>query len=830
MARRYYDDTGSHGYEHIREVLATAYVLKGKKDLTDSEYTAILYHDVGRKFEDESKGKFHNVISEQIARKDLPKLGVFTEAELEDIYKAVLYHRDSWRREKGITDSMLMPLAQLVANADKGFPQTTFYDICLRPTLWILEGNDATAHPDKMSRLHNYSSLVDVAVGVKETLDRLKKKRFDKNDTSLHARVFAKEKAMQIHLSEIITIKDIMQVVRDVCKNYNYKVPDDKPRFEIYGAILGCFGKNADMVKYTVTENLPGDPWVAVIKSSNLVTPEELYWWHEHHVIDVDKKGVPYYFIVKDYVENKEYVWYTDDAKMMPINTPQEIAKAKEAGRRKNLVEEQLDFDSTSTESYSTESVLPFPTTGIYKEIEKRARPHYNATGKNSWVHIQRVFSQATRICRFTEKRDLNPNEYAAVLFHDSSVKTDVDKKGHAGRGAKIAERELADIFSKKDLDDIVNAIAEHDDDIDHKSTTADILASGDYNPPDPIWILNKGYEWCIKNKDKIEHDTHETRIDHLVNDPLSVKTTYGSKSKRTYPRHYYKYFGKKIKEMNEFFDNLTYEQADKLIKEYRKKHHLGPNEIGEPEPSVEQLLFSTESLSISTEAAASIKEKRKKIEEYIISSMKLLDKHTDVNVTYWKNFFSSLSDTDFDKFMNCLKDGSANIHMYVPPLKVKLRNSELIEAAHKLGVKLMHRIWMTDAATGMRYLTPEEYLVIQLPVRRQQQFLDEKISVPDDDKAIDGLTGQVTGDSKACAITNPEIHIMQARNLDASLYEFANVRGGNIHNYAEFKRSLEETGSVSLNQLDPNNKTRVSVMGQVLLTGMGLDVNIAEI
>ena len=240
----------------------------------------------------------------------------------------------------------------------------------------------------------------------------------------------------------------------------------------------------------------------------------------------------------------------------------------------------------------SFEAVLPFPTTGIYKEIEKRARPHYNATGKNSWVHIQRVFSQATRICRFTEKRDLNPNEYAAVLFHDSSVKTDVDKKGHAGRGAKIAETDLVDIFTKEDLDDIVNAIAEHDDKIDHKSTTADMLASGDFNPPDPPWILNKAYEWCIKNRDKVEHDTHESRIDHIVNDPTSVKANYGSKSKMIYPRHYRKYFDKKIKEMNVFFDNLTYEQADKIITEYRKAHHLGPNQIGEPEPSVESFSF----------------------------------------------------------------------------------------------------------------------------------------------------------------------------------------------------------------------------------------------
>ena len=472
MARGYYEDTGSHGYEHIKEVLATAYVLKGKKDLDNLEYTTILYHDVGRGFTD--KDEEHNIISEKIARKDLPKTHLFTDEELEKIYKAVLWHRSGWRKDNGIEDKDLDPLSELMANADKGFPQTTYYDICLRPTLWILEGRDVVANPEKYERLHHYQSVDDIAQGVKETLVRLQAKRFDKNDTSLHARVFAKEKKLQIELSEKITIDDIKKVVVEIAKNYGYTLPN------------------------------------------------------------------------------------------------------------------------VSIESYSFEAVLPFPTTGIYKEIEKRARPHYNATGKNSWIHIQRVFSQATRICRFTEKRDLNPNEYAAVLFHDSSVKTDVDKKGHAGRGAKIAETDLVDIFTKEDLNDIVGAIAEHDDKIDHKSMTADILASGDFNPPDPPWILNKAYEWCIKNRNKVKHDSHESRIDHIVNDPTSVKANYGSKGKMIYPRHYRKYFDKKIKEMNEFFDNLTYEQADKIITEYRKAHHLGPNQIGEPEPSVESFSFGS--------------------------------------------------------------------------------------------------------------------------------------------------------------------------------------------------------------------------------------------
>lgn len=290
------------------------------------------------------------------------------------------------------------------------------------------------------------------------------------------------------------------------------------------------------------------------------------------------------------------------------------------------------------------------------------------------------------------------------------------------------------------------------------------------------------------------------------------------------------------------FYKQLTENQIN-LIKKYKDiavlyLNKIKPNvytldEAGKPTKVnlfSDEALDANESLEPSMEAVKNIKAKRKKIQDYILNAMKLLDPHTDTNYKYWKNRFDSMTDKDFDDFMHYLREGKTNIHMFVPPFKVTLQTKEMLEAAHKLGVKIMHRIWMTDPHTGIKYLTPEEYMVLQLPVRRQQQFLDEKLSVPDNDKTIDGLTGQVTGDSKSCSITNPEIQILHARNLDATLYEFSNVRGGNIRNYAEFKRSLEETGSVKLEQLDPTNRTRVAVMGQVLLTAMHLDVNLVDI
>lgn len=505
--------------------------------------------------------------------------------------------------------------------------------------------------------------------------------------------------------------------------------------------------------------------------------------------------------------------------------TVEECAKIVDQYREEHeLKHNELTLPEPNTDQKivepSVEGMILLNKTKEQQELNKLAKPFYIAKGQNSWEHIQQDMSNGVTMLKKLKHRDITLQEYATILFHDCAYKTHPDGEKHGVYGAEIARPvlEKTGFFSKKEIDEICQAIVEHDFSSNQtqkfSSDLSDFLISADSNPINIPWIMNKCYSWGIRHG-----KTHEEAVQHVVD---FEPTIYSSKGKFVYPKMYKAYYGDKIKEMQKFFDHITYEQADQIITDYRKRHHLSPTETRLPDPSLESLEPSME--------AANIKAKRKKVEAYILNAMKLLDPHTDTNVKYWKDKFASMNDKDFDNFMHCLREGKTNIHMFVPPFKVTLQTKEMIEAAHKLGVTIMHRIWMHDPHTGIKYLTPEKYMVLQLPMRRQQQYLDEKLSVPDNDKTIDGLTGQVTGDSKSCAITNPEIQILHARNLDATLYEFANVRGGNIRNYAEFKRSLEETGSVRLEQLDPTNRTRVAIMGQVLLTAMHLDANIAEI
>jgi len=124
---------------------------------------------------------------------------------------------------------------------------------------------------------------------------------------------------------------------------FNHIKPEN-PEYQITGAILGCLGNNKNRVSYEIVEKLPNDPWIAIIKSKGLVTKSQLKLWHRYHVVDVDKKGIPYYFIVTHVPVKKEYVWYSDDKEMMPINNASEKQKAIEAGIGKGLDKKQLDF------------------------------------------------------------------------------------------------------------------------------------------------------------------------------------------------------------------------------------------------------------------------------------------------------------------------------------------------------------------------------------------------------------------------------------------------------------------------------------------------------
>lgn len=221
----------------------------------------------------------------------------------------------------------------------------------------------------------------------------------------------------------------------------------------------------------------------------------------------------------------------------------------------------------------------------------------------------------------------------------------------------------------------------------------------------------------------------------------------------------------------------------------------------------------------------STIKEKKDKILKYITKHMDVLDPSGD-NTKRYKKMIDSMSDTQFKEFIQNIRDGKFQLHLIMPNMTHNVEMNNLLKVADDIKLKLFHKLWLTDTTTGQTFLTKHEYPVIQVFIRRQSQFLDEKISLPDDDSVTDLLTGQVTNDDRSSSFTQPEIQALYTKDLTKTLVEVLKIRGGDIKSYGEFKRQLEETGMASLNNIDPNSKTRSVVIAGVLLKGCHLDSN----
>jgi len=192
----------------------------------------------------------------------------------------------------------------------------------------------------------------------------------------------------------------------------------------------------------------------------------------------------------------------------------------------------------------------------------------------------------------------------------------------------------------------------------------------------------------------------------------------------------------------------------------------------------------------------------REKAMKVCVEGLKSMFPGTDIPETVAKNL-SMLSDEQFDNYMKDVRAGKEVISVAVPNLTdTKVSIDALFATAKQWDYDPFQQIWLTDAKTGTTYLTPEKYLVVYLPIRRQQQTLTGKISIPDHNRSFDDLSGQVTGDSKGASLSLPEIQILRSQGLDRPILELIKVRGGDHEAMRAAHRQIIETGDAGLDGL----------------------------
>ncbi len=192
----------------------------------------------------------------------------------------------------------------------------------------------------------------------------------------------------------------------------------------------------------------------------------------------------------------------------------------------------------------------------------------------------------------------------------------------------------------------------------------------------------------------------------------------------------------------------------------------------------------------------------RKKAEEFILQFMKDVEP-TGYNVEQYKKAFAEMSDKDFDVFMKGLRDGSKRLPVFAPMYKnrgITVENN--LKIAPKYGVEFFEPLVVSGEKGMPDYQTAIKYLVLDLPYRRQSQTLDKKISLPSNNKVIDQLTYQPTGDSKGSKISYPELQVLIGMGLDKSITELFKFRGGDRGGFSAYNAMFLRYGSANLSTL----------------------------
>lgn len=174
-------------------------------------------------------------------------------------------------------------------------------------------------------------------------------------------------------------------------------------------------------------------------------------------------------------------------------------------------------------------------------------------------------------------------------------------------------------------------------------------------------------------------------------------------------------------------------------------------------------------------------------------------------NAAIYEKLFANMTDKDFDKFMEDLESEKRFLVIIVPNFtKTPLSVENNLAIAEELGHRFFQRIWIEGKDDTPTYLTPNEYLIVDLPLRRASQMLNKKISVPPHNRIIDALTGQPTGESKGAKISYPELQVAAAMGLDNCMIELMKYRGGDTRGNAALTGMLSKYGTANLKTLSP--------------------------
>lgn len=180
-------------------------------------------------------------------------------------------------------------------------------------------------------------------------------------------------------------------------------------------------------------------------------------------------------------------------------------------------------------------------------------------------------------------------------------------------------------------------------------------------------------------------------------------------------------------------------------------------------------------------------------------------------NREIYESRLKAMSDKQFEEWISKLESEEEILALYVPNLsKSPITVANNLKVAKALGHDFFQHLLLTDAGTGQVVKTPVKHMVIDLPLRRQAEMLESKISIPENNQVVDERSGQPTGPSKGSRLSYPELQVNAAKGLDKMITELIKFRGGDQQAYNAMNQSILETGEASLDTIKAQGPTTV--------------------
>lgn len=230
-------------------------------------------------------------------------------------------------------------------------------------------------------------------------------------------------------------------------------------------------------------------------------------------------------------------------------------------------------------------------------------------------------------------------------------------------------------------------------------------------------------------------------------------------------------------------------------------------------------------------------KQKRKEIEEVIITTMKLMDP-SELNSNHYIELFSKMDDKEFDDYIkrhlptsnNVLDDTSDYFRMTVVPNKNDLDISNIEKAANYLGVPLFERV--SEPFINMNkdeiYQTQDKVPVGYLFIKRPEQMASKKNGMSINIDQRNPLTNQVVNKSKNGRVTDIENLALTTKNCPNIRKEFLSARSDDMKAKNEILKQIKNDGYCSMEKVKtrPQDKTALNTL-DVYFTACGIKTNL---